>query len=164
LDCGFCGSTSLQMPKKPSLSKKYVRIFPLIFILGLAYLRYTYIINPNFSGESFFIEINSLQNGILSDSAVNIKSILIYWVLFFLSNIALFSTLIHSHGKVKAVGFLYLLISFASVLLFALDIFWFDSPSLSSMGSILKNFLLSPIFTAIIYILIKYFKWFEKPA
>jgi hypothetical protein len=156
------------MLKKPSLSKKYVRIFPLIFILGLAYLRYTYIINPNFSGESFFIEINSLQNGIhsdiLSDSAVSIKSILIYWVLFFLGNIALFSTLIHSLGKVKAVGFLYLLISFASVLLFALDIFWFDSPSLSSMGSILKNFLLSPIFTAIIYILIKYFKWFEKPA
>ena len=145
--------------------KKYTFVLPLIFILGLAYWRYTYILNPNFSGEQFLIEIkDSPASEITANSIINIKSIIIYWALFFLGNIALFLTLSKDLDKAKTIGFLYLLISFVSILFFALDAFWLKSPSFFSLASILKNFLLSPMFTAIAYIMIEYFHWFGKPS
>lgn len=156
------------MPKKPDSSKKYGSVLPLIFILGLAYMRYTYILNPNFSGEDFLIEIMPFQedinSGILPDSLGNIKSILIYWALFLIGNLVFFRILFNSIEKVKAIGLFYLLISFASGVFFAMDIFWFKSQSFYSLGSILKNYLLSPIFTAIVYIVIKYFNRSEIPS
>ena len=145
--------------------KKYTFVLPLIFILGLAYWRYTYILNPNFSGEQFLIEIkDSPASEITANSIINIKSIIIYWALFFLGNIALFLTLSKDLDKAKTIGFLYLLISFVSILFFALDAFWLKSSSFFSLASILKNFLLSPMFTAIAYIMIEYFHWFGKPS
>ena len=145
--------------------KKYTFVLPLIFILGLAYWRYTYILNPNFSGEQFLIEIKGIPaSEITANSIINIKSIIIYWGLFFLGNIALFLTLSRDHEKAKTIGFLYLLISFVSILFFALDAFWLKSSSFFSLASILKNFLLSPMFTAIAYIMIEYFHWFGKPS
>ena len=145
--------------------KKYTFVLPLIFILGLAYWRFTYILNPNFSGEQFLIEIKgSPASEITANSIINIKSIIIYWALFFLGNIALFLMLSKELEKTKTIGFLYLLISFVSILFFALDAFWLKSPSFFSLASILKNFLLSPMFTAIAYIMIEYFHWFGKPS
>lgn len=145
--------------------KKYTFVLPLIFILGLAYWRYTYILNPNFSGEPLLIKIRSLSAlDVTVNSVINIKSIIVYWALFFLGNIALFLTLSSSHEKAKTIGFLFLLISFASILFFALDAFWLKSPSIFNLASILKNFLLSPMFTAIAYIMIEYFHWFGKPS
>ncbi|MCK5700990.1 MAG: hypothetical protein KAI29_07555, partial [Cyclobacteriaceae bacterium] len=133
--------------------KKYTFVLPLIFILGLAYWRFTYILNLNFSGEQFLIEIKgSPASEITANSIINIKSIIIYWALFFLGNIALFLMLSKELEKTKTIGFLYLLISFVSILFFALDAFWLKSPSFFSLASILKNFLLSPMFTAIAYI------------
>lgn len=155
------------MPKKHDLFKKYISVFPLIFILGIAYWRYTYILNPNFSGEDFLVEIKPFQEDInseiLPDSLINIKSILIYWVLFLFGNLVFFRTLFNSFDKLKAIGLFYLLISFVSAVFFGLDIFWFKSQTFSSMGSILKNYLLSPMFTAIAYIVIKYLNWSGKP-
>ena len=145
--------------------KKYTFVLPLIFILGLAYWRFTYILNLNFSGEQFLIEIKgSPASEITANSIINIKSIIIYWALFFLGNIALFLMLSKELEKTKTIGFLYLLISFVSILFFALDAFWLKSPSFFSLASILKNFLLSPMFTAIAYIMIEYFHWFGKPS
>ncbi|MCK5104501.1 MAG: hypothetical protein KAR17_16870, partial [Cyclobacteriaceae bacterium] len=112
--------------------KKYTFVLPLIFILGLAYWRYTYILNPNFVGEPLLIKIRSLNHYdpapiITANSIINIKSIIIYWVLFFLGNVALFLTLFSSFEKVKTIGFFYLLLSFFSAVFFALDAFWLKS-------------------------------------
>ncbi|MCK5104369.1 MAG: hypothetical protein KAR17_16205 [Cyclobacteriaceae bacterium] len=145
--------------------KKYSFVLPLIFILGLAYWRYTYILNPNLSGEELLIEIRgSPASEITANSIINIKSIIIYWALFFLGNIALFLMLSKGLEKAKTIGFLFLLVSFVSILFFALDAFWLKSPSFFSLASILKNFLLSPLFTAIAYIMIEYFHSFGKPS
>ncbi|MCK5468356.1 MAG: hypothetical protein KAI99_07605 [Cyclobacteriaceae bacterium] len=149
--------------------KKYTFVLPLIFILGLAYWRYTYIINPNFVGEPLLIKIRSLNHYdpapiITANSIINIKSIIIYWLLFFLGNVALFLTLFSSFEKVKTIGFFYLLLSFFSAVFFALDAFWLKSLISFNLASILKNFLLSPLFTAIAYIMIEYFHSFGKPS
>ena len=149
--------------------KKYTFVFPLVFILGLAYWRYTYILNPNFAGDPIIISIKpswseNPEVEVTVSSIVNIKSILIYWTLFFLGNIALFVTLFSSFEKVKPIGFLYILISILSVLFFAFDALWFKSPSFFGLGSVLKNFLLSPMFTAITYIMVEYFYFFGKPS
>ncbi len=169
MDYGCCGSKNLPMRKMASVLKKYNFILPLIFIFGISYLRYTYILHPNFNGEAFLIKIKLVealdnQEATGLNTMVSIKSIIIFWVLFFLGNVALFFSLFSSIDKVKTIGFFYLLISFFSVVFLALYFFWFKSPSLFSLGSILKNFLLSPLFTAIAYIMTKYLHWFGKPS
>ena len=148
--------------------KKYTFVLPLIFILGLAYLRYTYLLNSNFVGDPLLIKIKLFNANndqiILTNSAINIKSIITYWVLFFLGNIVLFLVLFSSFEKAKTIGFFYLLISFFSAVFFALDAFWFKSLISFNLASILKNFLLSPMFTAIAYIFLAYFHRFGKPS
>jgi len=144
--------------------KKYSFVLPLLFILGLAYWRYTYILNPNFNGELFLIHIEKYGNSIAARSPVNIKSILTYWVLFFLGNIGLFFTLFSSFDKVKIIVFFYLLLTLISVVFLGIDALWIKSSTFFNLGAILKNFLLSPMFTAIAYIMAEYFHWFGKPT
>ena len=144
--------------------KKYLFIPPLIFLLGLAYMRYTYILNPNFDGDPMLLEINKFGHSISANSLVNIKSLIIYWTLFFLGNTGFFSLLFTNFDKVKTVGFYFLLLTGISVVFLALDAFWLHSPTIFSLASILKNFLLSPMFTAIAYIMVEYLHWFIKPT
>jgi len=144
--------------------RKYIFTLPLLFILGLSYWRYTYILNPNFAGEPVLISIKLFGKAIAANSHANIKSIIIYWLLFFLGNIGLFLTLFKSFEKVKTIGFFYLLLTIISVTCFGLDALWLKSAAIFSLASILKNFLLSPMFTAIGYIMIEYFHWFGKPS
>jgi len=127
-------------------------------------MRYTYLINPNASGQDIFIEIDGQGSLLQQQSSLNIISIIVFWTLFFLGNIALFLTLFSSITKVKTIVFLYLLLSVISAGLFALDHWVFNSPFLFSLGGILKNFLLSPMFTAMGYIVIEYFHWFIRPS
>ena len=146
--------------------KKFLSILVLSLILVLAYCRYTYVLNPNFSGEPVIIKImdyGNLENqNISADSIINIKSIIIYWTLFFVGNVVFFLTVFSSAGKIKSIVVLYLLISLLSAFFFALEIFLLKSPALFSLASILKNFLLTPAFTAIGYIMIAYFHRFGK--
>jgi hypothetical protein len=93
---------------------------------------------------------------------VNIRSIIIYWVLFLLGNMLFFRVLFSSKEKVMAIIFFYLIISFASAIFFTADRFLLPSESLFSLGAIMKNFILSPIFTAMAYIIVEYFHWFGK--
>lgn len=144
--------------------KRYAFALPLLYILGLAYWRYTYILNPNLSGEPFIFEIRKIGDNFSAHSHVNIKSIIIFWILFFLGNIAFFSTLFSSFDKVKTIGFFYLLLTSLSIIFFGVDALWIKSQSIFSLASILKNFLLSPMFTAIAYIMVEYFHWFGKPS
>lgn len=144
--------------------KKYTFVFPLIFILVIAYWRYTYIINPNFLGEQMIVNIRYLKfSQITLSPFITIRSIVIYWVLFLIGNIAIYFTLFGWSEKVKSISGLYLLISVVSALLFALDTFWFRSSFFFNLAAILKNFILSPLFTAVTYLMVSYFRWFEKP-
>ena len=144
--------------------KKFIFIFPLLFILGLSYLRYTYVINPNLHGDPILISIGQMGWSIKATSLTNIKSILIFWALFLLGNAAFFTTIFKSKKYVKAIVIFYLLISFFSGLFFGLDYLGLRSITLFNLASILKNFLLSPIFTGIVYIVFKYFHWFGKTS
>lgn len=150
--------------QNPDTLKKYAFALPLLFILGLAYWRYTYILNPNFSGEPFVIDIRKFGHAITANSPANIKSIIIYWTLFFLGNATLFLTLFSSLQKVKTIVFFYLLLTSISVLSFGIDAIWIKSEAVFNLASILKNFLLSPMFTAIGYIMVEYFQWFGKSS
>ncbi len=145
--------------------KKYTFVFPLIFILVIAYWRYTYIINPNFLGEQMMVNIRDLkfsQNTL--STFVTVRSIIIYWTLFLLGNTALYLTIFGWSEKLKSIIGLYLLISFVSALFFAFDAFWIKSTFSFDLAAILKNFILSPVFTAVIYLIVSYFQWFEKPS
>lgn len=145
---------------------KYIFLLPLLFIIVTAYWRYTYMLNPNFSGEPFLIKIikgNSLANQRYdANSLTNIKSIILYWLLFFAANTVFFRTAFHSRKKANSIIALFLLISFVSALFFAVHAFWFKSVALFNLASILKNFILTPMFTAIAYIMIAYFHWFDS--
>jgi hypothetical protein len=93
---------------------------------------------------------------------VNIRSIIIYWVLFLLGNMLFFRVLFSSKEKVMAIIFFYLIISISSGLFFVADRFLLPSEALFSLGAIMKNFVLSPVFTAMAYIIVEYFHWFGK--
>jgi hypothetical protein len=146
--------------------KKYLFVFPLVCIVILAYWRYTYMLNPNLSGDPFLIKImkgNGLANQSYdANSLTNIKSIILCWLLFFTANTIFFRTAFHSRKKANSIIALFLLISFVSALFFAADAFWFKSVALFNLASILKNFILTPMFTAIAYIMIAYFHWFDS--
>lgn len=125
-------------------------------------------LNPNFEGDPILIKI--MQNNSLglqrveANSVINMKSIIYFWVLFFLGNVIFFQVLFHSKEKTKIIMALYLLISLFSVGFFAIDTFWFKSATFFNLASTLKNFLLTPMFTAIGYLMMNYFNWFGKPS
>ncbi len=153
------------MQKMTDRLKKYTFVLPLLFILGLAYWRYTYILNPNFSGDQWLVNIRQMRRMQISVSSIVMgKSIIIYWVFFFMGNTAFFTLLFSDFKKVKMIGFLFLLISFFSASLFAIDTFILKSEAVFSLAAILKNFLLSPVFTAMGYLMIEYFHWFGETS
>jgi hypothetical protein len=143
-------------------SKRYLFVLPLLFILALSYWRYTYIINPNFQGDPVLLNYRAYIATLGANSLINIRSIMLYWTMFFLGNLAFFLVLFSSKEKVKAIIFFYLIISFASAVFLAADRFLLPSGALFSLGAIMKNFILSPIFTAMAYIIVEYFHWFGK--
>jgi hypothetical protein len=143
-------------------AKRYLFVLPLLFILALSYWRYTYILNPNYHGEPVLLNYRFYIASLGANSMVNIRSIIIYWVLFLLGNMLFFRVLFSSKEKVMAIIFFYLIISFASAIFFTADRFLLPSESLFSLGAIMKNFILSPIFTAMAYIIVEYFHWFGK--
>ena len=142
--------------------RRFLFVLPLMFILGLSYWRYTYILNPNLSGEPFLLEYRYYVGQLGANSLVNIRSIFIYWILFFIGNITFFLALFNLPDKVKTIAFFFLLISSFSGSLFLIEALWISSDSLYSLGATLKNFVLSPMFTAVAYLMIKYLHRFGK--
>jgi hypothetical protein len=114
-------------------SKRYLFVLPLLFILALSYWRYTYILNPNYHGEPVLVNYRFYIASLGANSMVNIRSIIIYWVLFLLGNMLFFRVLFSSKEKVMAIIFFYLIISFASAIFFTADRFLLPSESLFSL-------------------------------
>lgn len=139
--------------------KKVTVILSVLAILVLSYYRYTYFINPNFSDEPFLIKIRQaagLQDMVAPGGDANVRSILVFWVLFLLGNAWFSMALFRDRAKVIFVIGLYLAISGVSAAFFAGN--WLFGPAafLSSMASMLKNLVLSPVFIAGCYIVLKY--------
>jgi len=144
--------------------KRYSWIFPLLFILVLSYWRYTYILNPNLEGESIFLEYRIYAQKLGVNSLVNFRSIIIYWILFLIGNITFFQLLFSNKEKLRTIIIFFLIISIGSAGFILADKFLVSSEALFSMGAMMKNFILSPMFTAMVYIIIEYFQWFGKPS
>jgi hypothetical protein len=139
--------------------KKVAIVLSVLAILVLSYYRYTYFINPNFSGEPVLIKIRQtagLQDMVAPGGDANVRSILVFWVLFLLGNAWFSMALFRDKAKVIFVIGLYLVISGVSAVFFAGN--WLFGPSafLSMTASMLKNLALSPVFTAGYYIVLKY--------
>jgi hypothetical protein len=141
---------------------KYLWILPLVFILALSYWRFTYIINPNLEGKPVLLNYRFYIDSLGANSLVNIRSIIIYWILFLIGNVTLFYFLFRSRQKVQAILIFFLVISLFSGGLLLVDRLLFPSKAFFNMGALMKNFLLGPLFTALSYIMIEYFHWFTK--
>jgi hypothetical protein len=139
-------------------SGKYFFLLPLIFILGLSYWRYTYILNPNTIGEPLLLDYRLYVNKLGANSLMNIRSIVLYWISFFIGNTVFFFTLESSLKTAKNIGFVFLIISMVSGMFFIIHGLWLQSPFIYSLGATIKNFVLSPVFTAVAYIMLKYFQ------
>jgi len=133
-----------------------------MLILALSYWRYTYIINPNFEGTPVLLNYRYYIDSLGASSLVNIRSIVIYWILFLFGNVTFFYFLFKSRQKVQAILMFFLTISVCSGGLLLLDRLLLPSKALFNMGALMKNFLLGPLFTAMSYIIIEYFHWFAK--
>ena len=161
---GFYGLISLLIVPMLHSIKRYFFVLPLLFLLALSYWRYTYIINPNFHGDPFLLDYRLYIGSIGTNSLINIRSIIIYWVLFFLGNVAFFLLLFSSSEKIKAIIFFYLIITIFSFGFMMIDKFLLPSSALFNMGATMKNFILSPVFTGMAYIIVEYFQWFGKSS
>jgi hypothetical protein len=89
---------------------------------------------------------------------MNIRSIVLYWISFFIGNTVFFFTLESSLKTAKNIGFVFLIISMVSGMFFIIHGLWLQSPFIYSLGATIKNFVLSPVFTAVAYIMLKYFQ------
>lgn len=147
--------------------KKYIFLIPLAFILALSYCRYTYVINLNIHGEPIFVNIRALKyavsEGLVQSPMISAKSIIVYWVLFFMGNLLLYVLLYGISAKSKTMLAFFLFISVMSALAFGIHAYFYQSTALFTLASRLKNFLLSPMFTALSYLVVEYFQWFKRP-
>jgi hypothetical protein len=93
---------------------------------------------------------------------MNIRSIVLYWISFFIGNTVLFFALESSLKTAKNIGLVFLIISAISGMFFLIHGLWLHSAFIYSLGATIKNFVLSPVFTAVAYIMLKYFQNFPK--
>ncbi|MDZ7607766.1 MAG: hypothetical protein U5K79_19760 [Cyclobacteriaceae bacterium] len=139
--------------------KRIAVILPVFVILVLSYYRYTYFIFPNFSGEQVFIKIRQaagLGDAVAPGGDANVRSILVYWALFLLGNTWFSMAVFRTRPRLIFVVGLYFVISGFSAVFFAVNALLVQSAFLVTMASMLKNLVLSPVFTAGCYIVLRY--------
>ncbi len=141
----------------PNRRLYFLAILPLVFILVLSYCRHTYLLNPNLDGDPFFLDYRFTVGQIGAGSLVNIRSILLYWIFFFTGNVAFFLSISFTRRKIVLIVILYLFISAMSGIVMAVDLFFFPSKVLYHFAASIKNFLLSPVFTAAMFVVLYYF-------
>lgn len=122
------------------------KIAVVVLLVLLSYLRHTYYLNPNFAGISFLVPIR----GEAADSGVfAFRSMIVFFFLFGGLN-WLFGQIFLSVGKGK-----YMLYIFAGIMVFCALLFGVYKLSgyiwLFHTGSILKNFILSPVYTLLMF-------------
>ena len=156
------------MKRKTNIIKYSLLAISLIFLFFISYLRFTYYINPNLSGDPILIKISEanmnmepIESGRINDLDINTwirgRSIMVFWLIFGLANL-LFCFL----GKDFKQNFMPFIISYAGftflILIFA-GLHFILSPEVVfyKLFSIIKNFLLSPLYTGVIFIFVRFF-------
>lgn len=140
-------------------------IFLILMLLGCSYLRYTYVLNPNLSGEPPLISIegskrwaqHSLDLNSPADLNINQfikgKSIILFWLMFGLLDYLL---VWYWRGKRQDIHLFlvtYLGLTLISLIFLALHFLFKPDKVFFSLFSDIKNFLLTPLFTGIILII-----------
>jgi len=152
------------------ITERILFLLLVLLLLVCSYLRYTYVINPNFSGEPLLISIqqsggtvkNTLDLNDQSDRNINQfvkgKSILVFWVFFGLLDYFLMRSwrgkqqdtalFLVSYGGLTLISIAFLVLHY----LFRPDQVFF------TLFSEIKNFLLTPLFTGLIFIIARIYE------
>jgi hypothetical protein len=133
--------------------KNALTVLAFLSLVLISYARYTYLINPNVSGEPLLLDYRHHVELYGAGSMQNIKSIFIYWGLFLLGNATLFFMRFSSHSILRVIVFVYAGLSFLSVFFLLIDRLVLPAQFLFNLGAGTKNLLLSPVFTVVSYVL-----------
>lgn len=143
-------------------------------VFGLSYLRHSYIINFNCSGNPQVVRIGSVQDIHKLESIQQAKntvpfhrrlySTFWFWILFFILHSAVF--LVYMPGKRALLTHvvLFLSLSALSAMILGINVYWVDRNELYNFASRLKNFLLSPVYMFAAVIFVKYIPGKENTA
>ena len=134
----------------PKARKLLARVAAVFLLIAISYLRHTYYLNPNFRGGAFFVPIR----GEATDSGeFAFVSMIVFFVLYGAVN-WLFGQVFFD--KIRRRLMLYV---FAGILILSALFFGFYKLSgfmwLFHTGSILKNFILSPVYTLMAFFVLK---------
>ncbi len=144
----------------------------LLALLALAYMRFTWYMDINISGRPLLVRINkaektetlqapSTQKGamVVSES-LKMRSVAVFWILFGFANMALLGSYFRNRFAIAAHLALYGMLSLLSIVLFALWKYSFPEDFLFQIASKIKNFLLTPLYSGLVFIFVKYFDSF----
>jgi len=157
------------MWKNRDLYNNILLIGFVVLLFIVSYLRYTYYINPNFSGEPVWIKIAEAKQqskGILDfntiiypviDNIIMGKSIIVFWILFGIINVSLFKS--WRNKKEDVMLFLLTYGGLSMIIVFFMGLHFVFRPEMVFFGLFtkIKNFLLSPLYTGVIFIFAKFF-------
>ena len=131
------------MPKTPDV---LVKSSVVLLLLVASYLRHTFLINPNLEGNPWLI---SIRNKSPEFAEASFKSMMVFYIVFGIIN-GLFARFI-LNGKVSLTMTLYFGLILLSAFMYGLFKLT-DAEALFNAGSIIKNFVLSPLFAGTLYI------------
>ena len=118
----------------------------ILLLLAFSYLRHTYLLNPNLDGQSWLIGLRDKSPEMAN---ISFKSMLLFYVIFGIVN-GLFAQFILKKRQKLVMG-LYIVLTLVSAVVYGLFKIT-DAEILFNTGSIIKNFVLSPLFAGTLYI------------
>ncbi|GEM_PF-2501765 len=123
-----------------------------IFLFVISYLRHTYHIYPNFVGDPLFIKIRGGSDTLGSTA---LPSLITFVILFALANFLIAQSFNRDKRSFWLMSYAGLM--FISAILYVVFKMT-EVDMIFRLGSILKNFLLSPVFTFFAYLMFKFSK------
>lgn len=124
------------------------KILSVLFIFLISYFRNTFLINPNLKDESFLIYSWNYQ----ATQQLSLISMLCYIFLFGLGNYFIARSFIKEKSNLWMI--VYLMFVIIITVLYGIYLIS-DYKAIFSIGSIIKNFLLSPVFPVLVFIFFK---------
>ena len=146
---------------------KYLALILLVIaVFGLSYIRHSYILNFNCHGEEQVVRIGSVEDIHTVDSIKSVKgtepfrqrlySTFLFWILFFILNSAIIFIFVPTKEAIITHIVLFVFLSVLSAFILGLNLYLIDRNELYIFASRIKNFLLSPVYTFVAAIFVKY--------
>ena len=135
-------------------------------------MRFTWYLDVNISGRPLLVRISTVEktlnenmtdepgNLIVKKGNLKISSVIAFWVLFGLANALLLWAFFGTGFAWSAHLALYGMLSLLSLALFAVWKFLLPEDFLFQTASRIKNFLLTPLYSGLVFIFVKYFDSF----